>query len=503
MTQTQKLFGPPGTGKTRTLLNYMEQELERGVRPDRLAYLTFTVKARAEATERATTRFNRTVADLPFFRTLHSIAYRELGMTKSSLVANARDLDDFGELAGVEFTGKRVDDADMGLPQPSGGALGDRLLHFDHWRRHNFMTVEQALRVWPDDLDLYEARRFAQVYASWKENECLYDFTDLLERSTAPLPVDVIIVDEAQDLSELQWAVLDRFAANAKRVYIAGDDDQAIFTWAGASPHAFLRRAGTSRVLGQSYRVPRSVQTLAQQVIGRVKDRQVKQWKPRDAEGKVSYAFEIAQTDVDPDVDTLILYRHHYLAADVEEHLRASGVPYTKAGAVASGSHWGPAIVYWERLRRGKSISHGEALAVYEAMSVTRSVARGGKSSLEKSPIDEQYTIERLKTSHGLITDAPWFEALTKITPADAQYLRAIVKRFGGKALVERPKTHLSTIHASKGGQAERVILLTQVSRRVQNSTDEDPDPERRVFYVGITRARTDLTLIGTDNPVI
>jgi DNA helicase-2/ATP-dependent DNA helicase PcrA len=500
---TLKLFGPPGTGKTHTLLNYMEHELKSGIRPDRLAYLTFTVKARLEATERATSKFNRVSADLPFFKTLHSIAYRELGMTKASLVAKTEDLGDFAELAGVEFNGKRQDDADIGLPQPAGSALGDRLLHFDHWRRHNFMTVDQALRIWPDDLDLYEARRFAQVYESWKETESLFDFTDLLERATTPLPVDVVIVDEAQDLSELQWSVLDRFAANAQRVYIAGDDDQAIFTWAGASPHAFLRREGTVRVLGQSYRVPKRVQEKAQAVIGPVKDRQAKAWKPRDADGTVNYAFEIGQHDVDPDVDTLILYRHHYLAKDVEEHLRSSGVPYTKSGGTGSGARWGPAIVYWERLRRGKAISHGEALEVYEALSVHAGFSRGGKVSLERAPLEEQYTLARLKESHGLVTEAPWYEAMTKIPDNERQYLRAIVKRFGGKGLVERPKTHLSTIHASKGGQAERVILLTQVSKKVRNSTENNPDPERRVFYVGMTRARSDLTLIGTENPVI
>src|SRR5690606_19644533 len=114
------------------------------------------------------------------------------------------------------------------------------------------------------------------AYKRWKLREGLFDFTDLLAADLDPLPVDVVLVDEAQDLSLLQWRALDIFTAKAQRVYIAGDDDQAIFTWAGASPQAFLDRPGRSKVLAQSYRLPRAVHALAQRLVKPIHQRKDK-----------------------------------------------------------------------------------------------------------------------------------------------------------------------------------------------------------------------------------
>ena len=70
-----RISGPPGTGKTTTLLNMVDEALEAGVHPHRIAFLAFTRKAANEAKERAAARFNLDPKkDLIFFRTLHSLA---------------------------------------------------------------------------------------------------------------------------------------------------------------------------------------------------------------------------------------------------------------------------------------------------------------------------------------------------------------------------------------------------------------------------------------------
>ncbi len=82
-----RLFGPPGTGKTTTLLNMVDDALSKGVSPQRIAFLAFTRKAATEAKERAADRFKlNAVDDLPFFRTLHSFAYRSLRINKQDLM---------------------------------------------------------------------------------------------------------------------------------------------------------------------------------------------------------------------------------------------------------------------------------------------------------------------------------------------------------------------------------------------------------------------------------
>ena len=84
----QVILGPPGTGKTTTLLRIVEDALSRGVPPERIAYLAFTRKAAYEAQERAMTQFGFDEARFPFFRTLHSLAFRELGLQRDKVMTN-------------------------------------------------------------------------------------------------------------------------------------------------------------------------------------------------------------------------------------------------------------------------------------------------------------------------------------------------------------------------------------------------------------------------------
>ena len=67
------ILGPPGTGKTTTLLNLVDQFLKDGIRPRQIGYFSLTKKAATEAANRAADKFRLDIDnDLPFFRTLHS-----------------------------------------------------------------------------------------------------------------------------------------------------------------------------------------------------------------------------------------------------------------------------------------------------------------------------------------------------------------------------------------------------------------------------------------------
>ena len=86
----------------------------------------------------------------------------------------------------------------------------------------------------------------------------LIDYTDMLSRyiNEGFVPTfDVVLIDEAQDLSLLQWEMVQKIIDRADQVYIAGDDDQAIYKWAGADVDTFLGLEGRTLVLDKSYRI--------------------------------------------------------------------------------------------------------------------------------------------------------------------------------------------------------------------------------------------------------
>ena len=80
------VLGPPGTGKTTELVNTMRGLLERGVDPERIAYVSFTRKAAQEAKERCVEQLGLPITRFPYVRTLHSIAFAENGLTKSDVM---------------------------------------------------------------------------------------------------------------------------------------------------------------------------------------------------------------------------------------------------------------------------------------------------------------------------------------------------------------------------------------------------------------------------------
>jgi DNA helicase-2/ATP-dependent DNA helicase PcrA len=395
---------------------------------------------------------------------------------------------------GIRFAGKRS----YGDFDQVGRSKGDRLLEFDHYRRCCLLNAHDAFRDWPDKVGYYASMQFVEAYSKYKVDEGFLDFTDLLEQIDVPLDVDVIFCDEAQDLSKLQWRAFWIIAAQARRVILAGDDDQAVFTWAGADPASFVaQKADAVHILDQSYRVPSSVHEVALRLTHLMKGRQIKDWSPRPVQGEVrtSLTPEGALDYLSDTGSILILYRSHFQMRGVEQRLRSLGQPYNTIWGPGHGLEWGPAIRYWERLRADKvPVTAEEALIVITAVDYEdHDVAQ----KLENMPSLLQVSLSDLEQP-----DRPWYEALTKIKPADRQYLRNLLSRHKPSALTDVPRIKLSTIHSAKGTEADHVILNTDLSKRCKELIWNAPGTEERVFYVGVTRAKETLTICGNTNPL-
>jgi DNA helicase-2/ATP-dependent DNA helicase PcrA len=152
---------------------------------------------------------------------------------------------------------------------------------------------------------------FAQRWEAWKHAYHLTDFTDMLETALqdmkfAPGCPSVIFVDEAQDLSRLQLELLRQWGRHADHLVLAGDDDQTIYTFAGAAPEVLLEHKipeSFRHVLAQSYLVPHTVHALSQASIQKVAIREPKAYLPRDAGGEVRLLHKGSYKYPEPIVD--------------------------------------------------------------------------------------------------------------------------------------------------------------------------------------------------------
>jgi hypothetical protein len=150
------------------------------------------------------------------------------------------------------------------------------------------------------------------------------------------------------------------------------------------------------------------------------------------------------------------------------------------------------AVVGWERLRKGQEIPFEMVKVIYKYLD-TKFVKHGHKG-LKTADVHTMYTHESLTKDHGLLTDAIWHEALAKIGEDKRNYLIALLRR--GVKLTGKVPIKLSTIHGAKGGEADNVLLISDLSTKFAKEYEVNPDDINRLLYVGITRAKQTLHVI-------
>lgn len=478
------VLGGPGCGKTTKLLEILDDVFRSGVKPHEVAFLTFTRRAAAEAIERSCKKFEYEPDQLPWFRTLHSYAYRALGIGSKELMTNEhyRVLEN---VLGVKFEM----DGDTFSDQSKWG----RALSLDQLAR----GTQRSLTAVCEDAFFKEreAAFVAEGLAAYKKAHRLLDFTDLLARYAAgdgeKMSHRVVFVDEAQDLSALQWRCVERIARGCDHLYIAGDDDQAIFSWAGADVEHFLDLKGERIVLPVSHRLPRKIWQVAQNVASLISKRYPKDWSPRSEGGVVERVNGVEHLDFDKG-SWMVLARTRAQLRVARKHMRQHGLPYTIDGKSSVENGDVRAILAWEGIRRGAEVDAHTAKALWLRVASDHKTA-GNVLGIAKEGV---YTFERLRDENGLQESArqlDWMSALA-LRRADVEYYREIKKR--GESLIDVPRIALATIHTVKGGEADNVALFLDMGKMAHGDFKRDPDNELRVLYVAVSRAREALWCI-------
>jgi superfamily I DNA/RNA helicase len=456
-------FGPPGTGKTATLLNKVSDEIRAGVPPSEIAYVAFTRRAASEARGRAMMDFELSDDDLCWWRTLHSTAARELGVTGSALMVD-HHWDTLGDILGMRFSD--LDEAGRPISFRQDFGCQTQAIYY-LWRSQLHTINHHQLVNQLGTVRAHHTLRFAKTLNVYKKRAGLLDYADLLDEAPGAIGARVVLLDEAQDLTPQQWLYFSRLCQSADRVYVAGDDEQAVFDWAGADVNFFLKLKGRRVVLNKSHRLPRSAYRLARKISGLIKVKQDKVWQSSDREGEVIRFIEPGRLNLGTGT-WLLLARTRNKLVYLESVCRAASVRYllNDTDSVRDGEI--AVIQAWEKLRRGQAVEETMLLSI-KAMS-------------------PRYTPG---------PEAPiWHVALTNIPRSRRLYYESILRKHGREELLRSPRVRIDTIHGAKGAEADNVIILPDLTPKITQSMRRSADPEHRIWYVGSTRCRDGLYVV-------
>jgi DNA helicase-2/ATP-dependent DNA helicase PcrA len=481
------VLGPPGTGKTTTLLNKVDDYLKQ-TDPDKVGYFAFTQKAAYEARDRAIKKFNLTEDDLPYFRTLHSLAFRKLGIKKDQ-VMQQRHYKDLGKKLGFPVTY-----ADYQEDQGSAFNSDSEYLRIIQLAQLRNITPEQQfdLHEHTQDLERSTLRIIDNELTRYKKEYNLIDFNDMITeftKSDKSPKFDVVFIDEAQDLSLMQWDMARTIWNKTEDSFIAGDDDQAIYKWAGADVDSFIALEGQYLPLTQSFRIPAKVHGVAMGIINRIRNRIDKTWQPKTVQGSLHRHYN-ADTINMSSGEWLVLARTKHLLKDIEESLYQRGLYYLSRYRRGTEKDLHEAATAWEQLRQGQLISYKQI----ESISKYMTSKNWHKKKIKGMAKESFYGIDQLTKDYGLQVKTVWYEAFDDAGQTKVDYLRKMRKN--GEKLNEKPRIELSTIHGAKGGESQNVVLLTDLTQNTMKGYERDPDDENRLFYVGATRTKENLHII-------
>jgi DNA helicase-2/ATP-dependent DNA helicase PcrA len=398
-------------------------------------------------------------------------------------------------------------------------------------------------QMMPAELYDPQVKRFADRWSDFKRHTFSIDFTDMIEialndTTEAPGGARAGFFDEAQDFSALEMALARKWGAQMDYYVLSGDDDQAIYQFRGATPEAFLSDSipHKSTVLGQSWRVPQAVHSVAERWIRRIDKRQPKTYKPMEKAGTVravDATYKYCDTLIDDMLSQvergrtcMILTACSYMLEPLISALREQGVPYHNPYRLKQYS-WNPlsqggddklsagdrVIAYGVPKYNNRFWTPSELKAWVSCIKADGALLRGKKKAIEGLSGDREMALEELfdyldpAFLETLVEgNYPYSEIKKRLMAGKhtLEYALTVAEKQGASALKSEPRIILGTIHSVKGGEADVVYLFPDISMAMDREAVDNPDAEdaqTRIFYVGMTRAKEELVICQPVRP--
>lgn len=607
------LLAVPGSGKTTVLVTRLGYMIFcKGIAPERILTVTYTVAATKDMAERFACRFGAEMAGRLEFRTINGICARVIqycswksGRTAFSLLTDEKRI--AAMLSGIY---QRIEHS---YPTESDLQNVRTLITFIK----NRMLGEEEIRALEKDAEIQLLRIYKAYNAELREHQ-LMDYDDQMVYAYTMLQrfpwlrehfqqqYPYICVDEAQDTSKIQHAIIALLASRTENLFMVGDEDQSIYGFRAAYPDALLefeQHHPGARVLlmEENFRSDASIVRAADRFIqkntlrhekhmqpARPKQREIREIPLANRKAQYSYLLKVAEgcmaayvadqeqravaadevkerADGGPATDTLhadrrrslspiaVLYRDHECALPLIDLLERNGVPYKMRNADI-GFFTNRVVLdicniirlaenplntelfmqlYYKlgtylRKQDAQSIadiSQLEGLSVWDV-----ALKHGGLNAYTKGKVRAIQTHMRNlrkesagRAVHRIVEYMGYREYMERSEIKDTKLdilriladqedsPRHLVDRLEKLRQVLKEKSSerdcpfiLSTIHASKGLEYDSVYLLDVIDgvlpaqipkdlKKAEKAELEAYEEERRLFYVGITRAKDQL----------
>ncbi len=515
-----------GTGKTRAITHRMAYGVRVGAfNPHSVLAVTFTARAAGEMR----TRLRQLGADGVQARTFHAAALRQLSYFWPQVVG--------GQMPSlVEQKAPLV-----GRAARAAGLSVDRLTVRDlaseiEWAKVTLVAPEDYVqfttdtgRPAPAGIERAQVVDVLRAYEEAKTDAVVLDFEDILL-----LLADMIgrhqdvgdqirrqykhfVVDEYQDVSPLQAYVLDQWLGGRRELCVVGDPAQTIYSFAGASPQyllGFTRKYEDAAIvrLVRDYRSTPQVVTLANGIMAQRSNaggglELVAQRPSGPAVAFHAYADDGSEAaGVASRIDALmsagvsareiaVLYRTNSQSEALEEALATRGIGYLVRG--------GQRFFGREEVRKAMLLLRGAAVsATDEPLGVQARSALESAGWTEEPPAARGAVRDRWESLQALAELADDTDAESIAATGEGATMRTFVEQLAERASSQHAPAvegvTLSTLHAAKGLEWDAVFMVGMSEGLLPISlaeTDEAIEEERRLLYVGVTRAREHLNL--------
>lgn len=571
------LLAVPGSGKTTTLvarLGYMV--LAKQIPPERILTMTYTVSATGDMRSRFAAQFGQALANRMEFRTINGVSariiqhyQRRLGRKAFSLVTDERELTALvGELYrrqtqefATESTIKTIRQwityiKNMQLTGEETDGLVVNAIHIGPLYRAYCQVLRQRRKMDYDDQMVYAYRILRQYPEILADVQRRYWY---------------FCVDEAQDTSKIQHALIALLASARENLFMVGDEDQSIYGFRAAYPQALLafdqvHPGAKILLLEQNYRSTPQIVSAANRFICGNRNRRPKTMRAvcdpgpeiraitvKDRRAQYAYLEKVAGNC---NRETAVLYRNNDSALPLIDLMSRAGIRYRcrqfdsaffthrvvrdVCDIIRLAEHPSDRTLFlnlYYKLGAGISKAAAEAAAgqsgsIWDTLAESEALparVRGRCKALKthlnhlrNDPGDRAvYRIvhymgygDYLESKEMDVGKIPILEAIGAREPTPQGLLRrleelsAIVQTGSGQA--EESRFILSTIHSSKGLEYDRVFLMDVADGifpaclpSAGGGEAEAYAEERRLFYVGMTRAKQELAVFRFQSPAL